>query len=195
MKKFMWRRVVIDKETGKVANENPQGLDANWEEKEVIWTSIEEYAGISQEEVEELFGTAAAAKPVVVEEAPAEEADGEPKPEEPVIREFFEPAGRDKVIPIIKHFPPADRVLLAVDNLDDAQVDVDKLNLLIKQWEPLDVQGLIAEYEQDKEKETTQWHETEKYFIDLAAKKNFEKKVKIWIFHQKSTRDLGEISQ
>ena len=47
MKKFMWRRVVIDKETGKVANENLKGIDPLWEEKEVIWTTIEEYTGIS----------------------------------------------------------------------------------------------------------------------------------------------------
>lgn len=47
MRKFMWRRVVIDKETGKVAAENLQGLDPNWEDKEVIWTQIEEYTGIS----------------------------------------------------------------------------------------------------------------------------------------------------
>lgn len=144
-----------------------------------------------------MFGTAIVAKPVVAEEEqPAEaDAEGEPVPAEPVIREYFDPAGRDKVIPVIKHLPPADRVLLAVENLDDAQVDLDKLSLLIKQWEPLEVQGLITEYEQDKEKETTVWHETEKYFIDLGAKKNFEKKIKIWLFHQKSTRDLGEISQ
>ena len=144
-----------------------------------------------------MFGTAIVAKPVVAEEEQPTEADaeGEPVPAEPVIREYFDPAGRDKVIPVIKHLPPADRVLLAVENLDDAQVDLDKLSLLIKQWEPLEVQGLITEYEQDKEKETTVWHETEKYFIDLGAKKNFEKKIKIWLFHQKSTRDLGEISQ
>lgn len=54
--------------------------------------------------------------------------------------------------------------------------------------------GLAAAYEQDQDKETTQWHPTEKYFIDLNTKKNFEKKVKIWLFHQKSARDLSEIS-
>lgn len=42
----MWRRIVIDKETNKVANENLKGLDPNWEEKEVIWQTIEEYTGI-----------------------------------------------------------------------------------------------------------------------------------------------------
>lgn len=42
--------------------------------------------------------------------------------------------------------------------MDGAQVDIDKLSLLIKQWEPLDVAGLITEYEQDKDKETTEWH-------------------------------------
>ena len=112
-----------------------------------------------------MFGTAIVAKPVVAEEEQPTEADaeGEPVPAEPVIREYFDPAGRDKVIPVIKHLPPADRVLLAVENLDDAQVDLDKLSLLIKQWEPLEVQGLITEYEQDKEKETTVWHETEKH--------------------------------
>lgn len=63
MKKFMWKRVIIDSETGKVANENLLGLDPTWEEKEVIWTTIEAYAGaISQEEVEEQFGTAIVVK-------------------------------------------------------------------------------------------------------------------------------------
>jgi hypothetical protein len=66
---------------------------------------------------------------------------------EPQIREYFDPANRDKVIPIIKHLASADRVLLAVENMDGAQVDIDKLSLLIKQWEPLDVPGLITEYE------------------------------------------------
>ena len=64
MRKFVWRRVVIDKETGKVANENLLGLDPNWEDKCVVWQSIAEYANIDQEEVESLFGTATVAKPV-----------------------------------------------------------------------------------------------------------------------------------
>lgn len=55
--------------------------------------------------------------------------------------------------------------------------------------------GLMLEFNSDKEKETTVWHETEKYFIDLNMKKNFEKKVKIWLFHHKASKDLGDILQ
>lgn len=67
-----------------------------------------------------MFG-AAAAKPVV-EEAPqiTEAGEGEPKPQEPQIREFFDPANRDKVVPILKHLAEAERVLLAVENMDEA---------------------------------------------------------------------------
>lgn len=63
----------------------------------------------------------------------------------------------------------------------------------MKQWEALDVPGLLTEYEQDKEKETTQWHQTEQYFIDLQQKKHFDKKVKIWLFHQRFDKDMREI--
>lgn len=130
----MWRRVVIDRETSEVANENLKGLDPNWEGKEVIWQSIKCYIGINQEEVEDLFGTAVEAKPAAEDPAQIAEAGdaSAPQREEPQIREYFDAANRDKVIPIIKHLASADRVLLAVENLDDAQVDIDKLNLLIK---------------------------------------------------------------
>lgn len=43
MKKFMWKRVVIDKETGFVANENLLGVNPQWENKTVIWSQIKEY--------------------------------------------------------------------------------------------------------------------------------------------------------
>lgn len=61
-------------------------------------------------------------------------------------------------------------------------MDIDRLGLLIKQWEAVEVAALINEYNSDKDKETTVWNPTEKYLIDLNAKKNFEKKVKIWLF-------------
>jgi len=57
MRKFMWKRVVIDKETSNVANENLKGIDPAWQDKKVIWHQIEEYALIDQKQVEALFGT------------------------------------------------------------------------------------------------------------------------------------------
>ena len=54
-------------------------------------------------------------------------AEGEVKEEEPqiVIREFFDAQTRDKIIPIIKHLDTADKVLLAIENMDEANVDLD----------------------------------------------------------------------
>jgi hypothetical protein len=65
MRKFMWRRIVLDKETNKVANSNLRGLDPNWEDKEVVWQIVKENTIIGQEEVEDLFGTAVEAEPVI----------------------------------------------------------------------------------------------------------------------------------
>ena len=52
----------------------------------------------------------------------------------------------------------------------------------------------MAEYKQDKDRETTVWNTTEKYLIDLNEQKNFEKKIKIWLFKNKSVRDLRDIA-
>ena len=57
--------------------------------------------------------------------------------------------------------------MLAIENMDEAQVDLDRLSLLVKQWEAVEVAALMTEYNQDKEKETTVWNPTEKYLIDL----------------------------
>ena len=121
MRKFMWKRVVIDKETSNVANENLKGIDPTWQDKKVIWHQIEEYALIDQKQVEALFGTALKVQETaaVQQEEDAEGNAEQAQPEGPRVREFFDPQARDKVIPIIKHLPAAEQLLQAVDNLND----------------------------------------------------------------------------
>lgn len=148
MKKLQWRRVVIDKETGWVANENLIEIDPNWENKDVIWKEIEEYEHIPQDEVEELFGLAAPSISLSSPNPTSSEADQNDKQAEPTlpIREYFDPQSRDKLVVIIKHLASPEKVLLALENLDEKQVDIDRLGLLVKQWEVLEVAGLVAEY-------------------------------------------------
>ena len=64
----------------------------------------------------------------------SEATEGEAKEGEPqvVIREFFDAQSRDKIIPIIKHLDTAEKVLLAVENMDEAKLDLDRLDLLVK---------------------------------------------------------------
>lgn len=116
-----------------------------------------------------MFGIAPAAIPQTSSNPTGAESDFlavEAEPQIP-IREYFDPQNRDKIVVIIKHLASPEKVLLALDNMDEAQVDVDRLGLLVKLWDTLEIAGLISEYQQDKDKENTVWNTTEKYLIDL----------------------------
>ena len=70
-------------------------------------------------------------------------------------------------------------MLSAVDNLNDKTVSQDNLQSLIKSWPGDEFESLITEANENPD---TKWEKTEAYFIKLGTKKNFDLRIKLWLF-------------